>query len=126
MTLTPEKVAFIHGEPTQKGKTPNVTTQAAATAKTVERSEPNEVLPAEGKSPRRRNRSRVVTQEEPRASEILDEILVPVTIRLKHRTAQALKRAALEQKLRHMKPDQVQEIGEEAIAEWLDKSGYLE
>jgi hypothetical protein len=53
-------------------------------------------------------------------------MLVPVTLRLQHRTAQALKRAALEQKLKHMKPNQVQEIGEEAITHWLEKHAYLE
>jgi hypothetical protein len=52
--------------------------------------------------------------------------LVPVTIRLHHRTSQLLKRAYLEQKLKHAKPDTLQEIGEEAIADWLFRAGYLD
>jgi hypothetical protein len=34
------------------------------------------------------------------------------------------KRAYLEQKLRHAKPDTLQEIGEEAFAQWLTKNDY--
>jgi hypothetical protein len=52
--------------------------------------------------------------------------LVPVPLRLQHRTAQALRRAYLEQKLKHAKPDTLQDIGEDAIADWLTKSGYLD
>jgi hypothetical protein len=56
----------------------------------------------------------------------LDQVLVPVTIRLPHRTAQALKRAHLEQKLKYLKPDTLQGIGGEALADWLTKAGYLD
>jgi hypothetical protein len=45
---------------------------------------------------------------------------------LQHRTAQALKRAVLEQKLNHRKPNKLQEIGEVAIETWLEKSGFLD
>ena len=75
------------------------------------------------KAARRSSRGRQ-SQASPEASEILDQVLVPVTIRLQHRTAQALKRAYLEQKLRHAKPDTLQEIGEEAFAQWLTKNDY--
>ncbi|BBO34268.1 hypothetical protein PLANPX_3880 [Lacipirellula parvula] len=53
-------------------------------------------------------------------------MLVPVTIRLPRRTAQALRRAHLEQRLKDAKPDTQQEIAEEALADWLAKYGYLD
>jgi hypothetical protein len=40
--------------------------------------------------------------------------------------AQALKRAYLEQRLKHAKPDTQQEIVEEALGEWLSQQGFLE
>jgi hypothetical protein len=123
--LTAEKLAFIRGEKSappqarleQEGSESGMTVELETTAPSEEQPE---------RQHRRRSRGRASRPEEPQASEILDQMLVPVTIRLKHRTAQALKRAALEQKLKHAKPDQVQEIGEEAFSDWLVRSGYVD
>lgn len=49
-----------------------------------------------------------------------------MTIRLPHRTAQVLPRAYLEQRLKHAKPDTLQEIVEEAIGDWLGQQGFLD
>jgi hypothetical protein len=127
MTLSPDKLAFIRGTDSAGVKTPSEKQQVAPPEKTIEFGESKEEASAQETRPqRRRGRGKSAIQEEPQASQILDRMLVPVTIRLQHRTAQALKRAALEQKLKHQKPDRVQEIGEEAISEWLLKSGYLD
>ena len=126
MTLTPEKVAFIRGSAAKAEKTPPRTT-TDDTEKTIELEAPVADASTENARPqRRRSRGRTSSPEQPQANEILDQILVPVTFGLQHRTAQALKRAALEQKLKHLRPDKLQEIGEEAITEWLEKSGYLD
>jgi len=61
----------------------------------------------------------------PEASDLLDQVLVPVTVRLPHRMAQALRRAHLEQRLKHAKPDTQQEIVEEALGDWLLRQGFL-
>jgi hypothetical protein len=125
--LTPEKVAFIRGDKTPPTTTPALKKQTREPETTIELDMPStESIDPGEKQRRRRGRGRTARQHEPQASEILDQMLVPVTIRLTHRTAQALKRAALEQKLKHLKPDQVQEIGEDAFTDWLTKSGYLD
>jgi hypothetical protein len=127
MTLSSDKLAFIRGTNSAGVKTRKEKQQVPAPEKTIELGQSEEEASAEEPRPqRRRGRVKSATQDEPQASQILDRMLVPVTIRLQHRTAQALKRAALEQKLKHQKPDQVQEIGEEAIADWLARSGYLD
>src|SRR5262245_19337517 len=57
--------------------------------------------------------------------EVPESWKVPVTIKLKYVTAQALKRAYLEQKLRHARPDTQQEIVEAAVQSWLRHNGYF-
>jgi hypothetical protein len=97
--LTAEKLAFIRGEKAVPPKAGPVKREASQSERTIEL---ETTAPNEEQAERQH------------------------TIRLKHRTAQALKRAALEQKLKHVKPDQVQEIGEEAFTDWLTRSGYLD
>ena len=58
-----------------------------------------------------------------RSSELLDDILVPLTTKLRRRTVQALRRAYLEQKLEGRTPATQQEIIEEAIECWLERRG---
>ncbi len=126
MDMTPEKLAFIQGQ----SKTP-----PRAPAVSPDRPEPKtidlEVSPkgpaASDVTPSKTRRSaRRPQQETPGASQVLDQVLVPVTIRLPHRTAQALRRAYLEQRLKYAKPDTQQEIVEEALSEWLSRQGFLE
>lgn len=122
--MTPEKIAFIKDSPGKPGKTSQAE-KPQAPAKTIELSERATTGEPDAGSSRRRSRGR--TREAlPEASEILDQVLVPITMRLQHRTAQALKRAYLEQKLKHAKPDTLQEIGEEALVDWLLKAGYID
>ncbi len=59
-----------------------------------------------------------------RAASVLSEMLVPLTTKLRRQTAQALKRAYLEQKLRDATPSTQQEIVEEAVGEWLSRHGF--
>lgn len=128
MEMTPEKLAFIKGVDNARGAT-------AAPSKPSKQSEEKtievDVSPAEATSlsetkPRasRRTNRRTGT-EMPAASEMLDQVLVPVTIRVPRRTAQALRRAYLEQRLRQAKPDTQQQIAEEALEDWLMRNGYL-
>jgi hypothetical protein len=130
MDMTPEKLAFIKGQPVKDAK-PELPepTPKVATEKTIE----VQTARPEGEAPRngrprvtRRGSRGASSQGIPEASDLLDQVLVPVTIRLQHRTAQALRRAYLEQRLRHVKPDTQQEIVEEAVGDWLSKQGFLD
>lgn len=130
MEMTPEKLAFIKGQPVKEPKLEPLesSTPKGTVEKTIEleaaKTEPETSREPRSKTGRRPTRSRS-DQEGPGASELLDQVLVPVTIRLQHRTAQALRRAHLEQRLKHAKPDTQQEIVEEALGEWLTRLGFL-
>jgi hypothetical protein len=130
MEMTPEKLAFIKRgseAPNQTATKPGAATSVLS-EKTIDVSTPQaEAESAKESKPRgpRRTSSRS-RQDAPESNEILDQVLVPVTIRLPHRIAHALKRAYLEQRLKYAKPDTQQEIAEEALTDWLTKSGYLE
>ena len=123
--MTPEKIAFIRGSTGKQAKMAQAQGGPKTLEKTIELKETLSTEETDSSPLRRRSRART-KQEQPQASEILDQVLVPVPLRLQHRTAQALRRAYLEQKLKHAKPDTLQDIGEEAIADWLMKSGYLD
>ena len=127
MTLSPDKLAFIRGTDTQASKVEPEKTEAREPQKIIDLGEEKAEPTVESSRPqRKRSRGRPAVQDEPEANEILDRMLVPVTIRLQNRTAQALKRASLERELQRMRPHKVQDIAEEAIADWLVKSGYLD
>jgi len=131
MDMTPEKMAFIKGQPVKEPKLAPVEspTTKATVEKTIEL-EATKLEPEPQREPRSRTGRRPARirsgQEGPEASELLDQVLVPVTIRLQHRTAQTLRRAYLEQRLKHAKPDTQQKIVEEAIGDWLFRQGFLE
>lgn len=120
MDMTPEKLAFIKGEATKPLE--------AKPEKVVDVAPPPEPLaPVKETTPRSPRRStRRISHETPDAYQVLDQVLVPVTIRLPHRTAQTLRRAYLEQRLKHAKPDTQQEIVEDAITDWLSRHGFFE
>ncbi len=125
MNMTPEKLAFIGGQSETATLPPEM-----PTAKTEERSIEvaiSKEADSSRESPARASRrsGRRIHQETPGASEVLDQVLVPVTIRLPHRMAQSLRRAYLEQRLKHAKPDTQQEIVEEALGDWLSRQGFL-
>jgi hypothetical protein len=127
MEMTPEKLAFISGQTKTAASAP-VAPPAKTEAKTIDvEVSPQELQAVSEPAPSKTRRSaRRAPQETPGASEVLDQVLVPVTIRLPHRTAQALRRAHLEQRLKHAKPDTQQDIAEEALGEWLSRQGFLD
>jgi hypothetical protein len=128
MSMNPEKLAFIkQGAPgSQPLQSPNQTTEPHKTIE-LQTSTSTDVSDQQPKTKpaRSQSRARATRGALPDANEILDQVLVPVTIRLQHRTSQALRRAYLQQRLNHAKPDTQQEIVEIAIQEWLQKEGYL-
>lgn len=130
MEMTPEKLAFIKGQGKAGDVSPKVKAgappQAVEKVIDVKESEKPAEVAKESTVKVNRRASRRGSQEAPGASEVLDQVLVPVTIRLPHRTAQALRRAYLEQRLKHAKPDTQQEIVEEALGEWLSRQGFFE
>src|SRR4051794_27530531 len=101
MEMTPAKLAFIKGQENKGEK--QAVAQIAATQNAVEKTIDLEISKDQKQKAARRSGRGRQSQESPEASQILDQVPVPVTIRLQHRTAQALKRAYLEQKLRHAK-----------------------
>lgn len=125
MTLSPDKLAFIRGSGTTPPTVEPKEAKTSAPERTIDLGETKDEPPAE-RPQRKRSRGKAATQDEPEASEILERMLVPVTIRLQNRTAQALKRASLERELQRIHPHKVQDIAEEAIADWLAKAGYLD
>jgi hypothetical protein len=129
MEMTPARLAFIKGEETTPSRPAAVEVPPGKVA--VERiiesqtqqaaiQEPKDARPRSSRRTSRRSGS-----DAPAASEVLDQVLVPVTVRLPHRMAQALRRAYLEQRLKHAKPDTQQEIVEEALGDWLSRQGFL-
>lgn len=122
ITMTPEKLAFIQGsapkeKPAETRPVPEEPKIGALLAAT-------DAEELKTRSIRRQTRGR--SGRAPEAEEVLDQILVPITIRLQHRVAQALRRAHLEQRLNNLKPDTQQEIVDEALIAWLTKWGYLD
>ncbi len=124
LAISPEKLAFI-----QVGAQP----AAAKTSLPAERrlvgargAQPTEIVQDEARPPpdlraipdgtRLRDERHAAPAEPP---------LVPLTTRLQAETADALRRAHLEQRLRRQTPDTVQEIVEEGVARLLREMGYL-
>lgn len=122
MEMTPAMKAFISGD-VEKTDAVAREIELKSNAAAVELAE---TVPRPESTPRAARRSaRRMSSEAPGVSEILDQLLVPITIRVQHRTAHALRRAHLEQRLNHAKPDTQQEIVEDALSDWLNKRGYL-
>jgi hypothetical protein len=121
LTLTPEKIAFIHGA---------ASPQEATTVETIPQLEQLETLnqttgagssvsvPASPDQLPDRRPSPTYADVPP--------VLVPLTTRLLPTTAEALRRAHLGQKLKRLTPSTQQEIVEEALATWLRDRGFLE
>ena len=137
LAMTPDKLAFIQGanaaqeaKPTQTVELPKAvsSTEEPITLTEVVEADRNEVQterPA-ARSPRKQSRERDYSEFNDEAMLSMANLLVPLTTRLQPRTAAALKRAGLEQKLRGRKPSTVQEIAEEAIQLWLRNAKYLD
>lgn len=133
LAMTPDAMAFIKGaeapvvEVTPVPKTePTPVVQAAQ----PQISPPEPIASPQPQSartkPNRRAKRFVDSEFEDSSMMGMANLLVPLTTRLQPKTAMALKRAGLEQKLRGRKPSTVQEIVEEAVQQWLEDTGYLE
>jgi hypothetical protein len=136
LAMTPDKLAFIQGaNAAQEAKPTRTVELPKAVSATEEPIALTEVIEAErtdvqserpaARSPRKQSRERDYSEFNDDAMLSMANLLVPLTTRLQPRTAAALKRAGLEQKLRGRKPSTVQEIAEEAIQKWLQTAGYL-
>lgn len=73
----------------------------------------------------RRSRSKTPSTTEDPLMKGFAKLWVPLTTKLKPKTAAALKRTALEQELRGAQPATVQEIVEIAVSSWLEQQGFL-
>ena len=134
MTLNPTQNAFIHGDqvPMQNARESKQSVREAALDAQASASVP--ASPEPGSPTKRRGRppqeARVSTQirpEPPVVSKDLDfaPILVSLTTRLSPATAEALRRATLEQKLQRRRPHTQQDIVESAVRHWLKTNGFL-
>jgi hypothetical protein len=122
LAMTPDKLAFIHGNGGERQ------TAKVETAIARENAIAEQPVQKETSRPRRAARPRAAA---PTASAItsldsetpyIDQILVPLTTRIRPGTANALKRVCLEQKLNRRKPDSAQEI----LSHWLAQNGFLD
>ena len=124
MTLTPEAANFIAGKAAPKPTDAVLPIAIVAEPSAIERTpEPDpELRPRATASPKKR---KGVETSVAAHNSFVGELLVPLTTRIQPATANALRRAFLEQKLRHSKPDTQQDIVEEALTAWLSRNGFL-
>jgi hypothetical protein len=130
--LTPEKMAFIKGEEASDAKSvadPQPFIQSNPPVIPVVELPP-EIPSAELKSSQKSSihQTRSKPSDVPpsrAATPASEDYLVAITTRLQARTAEALRRAYLEQKLNRRNPATQQEIIEIALQHWLRKNSYL-
>lgn len=132
LEMTPEKLAFIQSS-SQPAAVAEATSPVATNVAQPEEAQPVQTPTLRDGPPERPVHRTPRTREKTVEFAISDEallgtanLLVPLTTRLQPRTAAALKRAGLEQKLRGQKPSSVQEIVEIAIQRWLVAAKYLD
>jgi hypothetical protein len=133
LSLNPDKLAFIHGEQAmlQAGNVPEKIPAADRPSDRPEAAlwEPGSASP---RIKRRGHRPKVSPPAPlappgivgPSYSGDLPPLLVSLTTRLSPATAEALRRAALEQRLQRRRPHTQQEIVEAAVRQWLAANGF--
>ena len=131
--LTPEAMAFISGgvpgKKVEEAPAKVVPVKAAEVPEPLRQtievsSEPVSTGASEGKeAPRSRRATKV--QQAPQNS-MLNKLLIPVTTRFDPRTAEALRRAHLEQRIKGLEPSTMQEIIQLAVQAWLRENDYLD
>ena len=125
INMTPEKLSFIRGrEEHTSPETQRLSTKESAKVNEKESSPPRAPVTEKPEVAEVRQRRQRRPQEEyvaPSIDEVLSEVLVPLTTRLPHRLVQSLRRVCLEHKLKHTKPDSIQEVVEIALEDWLAK-----
>jgi len=127
-----EALAFIHNRPLQAGEQEtnptnstekSARTRASAAMETT--SHADEAQQKVRSRPTRKSaREGDLHPAEDRPS-LLGEVRVPLTTRLQPATADALRRANLEQRLKRLRPATQQEIVEMAVHDWLQRNGYF-
>jgi hypothetical protein len=134
LQMTDDKLAFIKGrlEPaTHAPESPQVVrepagpqdeTQVATTAVLEREVTSDEPTVRRRRTPRSSRREGETVRHE---SFMLPEPLVPLTTRIHSETADALRRAHLEQRLRRERPATQQDIVEAALSDWLREHQYL-
>lgn len=129
VTMSPDAEAFIRGAPTRSEDVAPIKSTAGTTcveslqppAETQGAGDTSPVTATSLRSSRRRRAE--APQPEPA---FYGDLLVPLTTRIRPATANALRRAHLEQRLRHARPATQQEIVEDALDAWLARHGFLE
>jgi hypothetical protein len=126
--LTPEKLAFIKGqEETPIEPQPKDPSESHDASQSVSKPKPNDSTNT--------TVSKSITRNTPSldrrvsVAEVVpdnDAYRIAITTRLKPRTADALRRAHLEQKLNRREPATQQEIIESAVQYWLREHSYLD
>ena len=134
LSLNPDTLAFIHGGPTgakreaEHEKTPTAghSPDQSETSK-LESVSARPVIRRRGRRPKAPPPEPLVTPETASPSYPGDfpPLLVSLTTRLSPAIAEALRRAALEQKLKRRRPQTQQEIVEAAVRGWLTTNGFL-
>ncbi len=121
LVISPEKRAFIRGglavEHTEKAEPAQLDVASAG--------EDGSAGAAAFRRSAHPPRHEDVRPREERQADPVEQPLLPLTTRLRSETADALRRAHLEQRLMRRKPDTVQEIVEEGVAQLLREMGYL-
>lgn len=132
--LSPEKMAFIKGQDAAQADTlpdpPPVQSNAVVipvvelSAETA--SEPMDIQPSKKPNDKQSQRTNNAPIDHNTIAPANEDYLVPITTRLQARTAEALRRAYLEQKINRREPATQQEIIELALQEWLRTNAFLE
>jgi hypothetical protein len=127
LTFSPEKLAFIQGNSTSQPVSVVAEPLHSPVADPVSiESADAESIPIQkpAKTPNSTNAKRTAIGPSPSTESAISQLWVPITTRLQHRTAAALRRAHLEQRLRYAKPDTQQEIIDLAVQQWLEQNGH--
>jgi hypothetical protein len=134
LSLNSETLAFIHGGPTGAKREAELV-KPLTVGHSPDRSEGSmldsisarPVIRRRGRRPKASAAGPLVAPETASPSYPGDfpPLLVSLTTRLSPGTAEALRRAALEQKLRRRRPQTQQEIVEAAVRGWLTANGFL-
>ena len=132
--LSPEKMAFIKGHDANQADTVDVPAPIQSNAvivPVVELATENSPLPPDVQPTKKPSVKRSQPNHDERINHNTitpanEDYLVAITTRLQARTADALRRAYLEQKLNRCEPATQQEIIELAVQQWLRKNSFLE
>ena len=129
--LSPEKMAFIKGHDANQADTSaDVHTPLQSNAVVVPvvelSAETADVQPKKKPSAKQSQSTDNAPINRNAIAPANEDYLVAITTRLQARTAEALRRAYLEQKLNRLEPATQQEIIELALQEWLRKNSFFE